>query len=82
MRNLKRPAAGSAGCLKGLWILPALLALASAGGVVYLTIRIEAGERAFAEGKQTLTEESPALVDGTARLEAGKQELAEGREDY
>lgn len=82
MRKLKRHATGSAGCLKGLWILSALLALASAGGVVYLTLRIEAGEHAFTAGKQTLTEESPALVAGTAKLEAGKQELAEGRADY
>lgn len=82
MRSAERPSVAAAG--GGVWflILAGLLALASGVGWGYLTFRIDAGDRAFDEGRRALAEEEPALVDGTAELAAGQQDLDEGRQAY
>lgn len=59
-----------------------LLALASMGGYIFLTGKINAGKTQITEGREKIEKGETALNAGKARLKAGKQELSEGKKKY
>ena len=59
-----------------------LLALASMAGYIFLTGKINAGERQMAAGQIKHDKGQTALDKGKVKLEAGKQELSEGKKEY
>ena len=59
-----------------------LLALASVAGYIFLTGKINAGERQMAAGQIKHDKGQTALDKGKVKLEAGKQELSEGKKEY
>jgi hypothetical protein len=63
-------------------LLIILLALASVGGFVYLTVKITSGEKQIASGQKQLKEGQQRLKEGKARLDTGKQELSEAKTAY
>jgi uncharacterized phage infection (PIP) family protein YhgE len=63
-------------------LLIILLALASAGGYLFLTEKIDAGEIKMADGQRLIEQQQPSLDEGKASLEAGKRELSEGKKKY
>lgn len=68
---------------KGLTLLVViLLALASGGGYLWLTVQITGGERRIAEGQREHANGQGVLAEGKAKLGAGKRELAEGKQEY
>ena len=63
-------------------LLTVFLALASGGGYLFLTKKIESGERQLAVGQRQLDKGQSTLEKGQARLKAGKKELSEGKKEY
>ncbi|MFA6901815.1 MAG: hypothetical protein WC236_01900 [Gallionellaceae bacterium] len=63
-------------------LLIILFAVASAGGYLYLSDKISAGDKQIAAGQIQLDKGQLALDEGKLKLEAGKQELLEGKQEY
>jgi hypothetical protein len=63
-------------------LLTILLAIASAGGYLFLNESIRDGRGYLAEGQHNIDTEGPSLVTGKAELAQGKKLLADGKKEY
>jgi chromosome segregation ATPase len=63
-------------------LLLTLSAVASMAGYLYLTEKINTGEKQIAEGQIQLKKGQLELHQGKEKLAAGKQELLQGKQEY
>lgn len=63
-------------------LLLILAAAASMAGYLYLSEKINAGEKQIANGQIQLEKGQLALEEGKEKLQAGKQQLLEGKQEY
>jgi hypothetical protein len=63
-------------------LLTILLAVASAGGYLFLSEGIRDGRVLLTEGQHNIDTEGPSLVSGKADLAQGKKLLADGKIEY
>lgn len=63
-------------------LLTILLAIASAGGYLFLNEKIRDGRGLLTEGQHNIDTEGPSLVTGKAELAQGKKLLADGKKEY
>lgn len=63
-------------------LLTILLAIASAGGYLFLNENIRDGRGLLTEGQHNIDTESPSLVAGKTDLAQGKKLLEDGKKEY